>query len=66
MPCRRTAELIGFQRWVIGAYDKSFTWQEWTAAKYRPERLNAPPKELLDTRAIALARAEEGVNVGGD
>ncbi len=34
-----TPELRGFQRWVIGAYDKRFSWTEWEAANYRPENL---------------------------
>lgn len=41
MPFVRTPELVGFQRWVIGAYDKRITWTEWKAAGYRPERLGA-------------------------
>jgi hypothetical protein len=39
MPYVRTQELVGFQRWVIGAYDKRFTWKEWYGANYRPEKL---------------------------
>jgi len=39
MPYVRTRELIGFQRWVIGAYDKRFTWEKWERAQYRPEKL---------------------------
>jgi len=39
MPFVRTPELVGFQRWVIGAYDKRVSWQEWAAAGYRPEKL---------------------------
>jgi hypothetical protein len=39
MPFVRTPELLGFQRWVIGAYDKSFTWERWQAAGYSPRRL---------------------------
>lgn len=39
MPFERTAELVGFQRWVIGAYDKGFTWDQWKRAGYRPENL---------------------------
>jgi hypothetical protein len=39
MPFMRTPELVGFQRWVIGAYDKRVPWMEWQAAHYRPERL---------------------------
>lgn len=39
MPFVRTPELVGFQRWVVGAYDKRVSWQEWERARYRPERL---------------------------
>jgi hypothetical protein len=40
MPFERTRELVGFQRWVIGAYDKGgVSWADWSAAGYRPERL---------------------------
>jgi hypothetical protein len=39
MPYSRTPELVGFQRWVIGAYDKRIAWQEWEAARYEPRRL---------------------------
>ncbi len=39
MPYVRTPELVGFQRWVVGAYDKRFTWDQWSKANYRPENL---------------------------
>lgn len=39
MPYVRTPELRGFQRWVIGAYDKRVSWADWERAGYRPERL---------------------------
>jgi hypothetical protein len=39
MPFVRTPELVGFQRWVIGAYDKGIPWEEWKEAKYRPQGL---------------------------
>jgi hypothetical protein len=39
MPFVRTPELVGFQRWIVGAYDKRIAWAEWKAANYRPERL---------------------------
>ena len=45
MPFTRTKELVGFQRWVIGAYDKRVEWAKWEAAEYRPERLTAASKE---------------------
>jgi hypothetical protein len=31
--------LVGFQRWIVGAYDKRVSWREWMAAGYRPENL---------------------------
>jgi hypothetical protein len=39
MPYRRTRELVGFQRWVIGAYDKRVSWSEWERANYQPRQL---------------------------
>jgi hypothetical protein len=28
------------ESWVVGAYDKRFTWEHWQAANYRPEKLH--------------------------
>lgn len=42
MPYVRTTELLGFQRWVIGAYDKRVPWAAWKAAKYQPRNLRMP------------------------
>ena len=39
MPYARTRELVGFQRWVIGAYDKRIEWKDWEAALYQPANL---------------------------
>jgi hypothetical protein len=39
MPFVRTPELVGFQRWVIGAYDKGIPWAAWKAARYQPSGL---------------------------
>ncbi len=40
MPFERTRELVAFQRWVIGAYDKTIPWEQWwNDAGGRPERL---------------------------
>jgi hypothetical protein len=39
MPFQRTPELVGFQRWVIGAYDKRVAWSDWKAAGYEPRNL---------------------------
>jgi hypothetical protein len=49
MPYVRTQELIGFQRWIVGAYDKRITWADWKAAEYRPEKLglNQVNQEVL-------------------
>ena len=48
MPYERTPELTGFQRWVIGAYDKGIPWSEWERARYQPRNLGAPVGELLE------------------
>lgn len=39
MPFTRTPELVGFQRWVVGAYDKTIGWPEWSHAKFQPAGL---------------------------
>jgi hypothetical protein len=39
MPFVRSPELVGFQRWIVGAYDKRFSWEQWKAAGFRPENL---------------------------
>jgi len=39
MPFVRTQELVSFQRWVIGAYDKSVPWADWCAARGSPRNL---------------------------
>lgn len=39
MPFVRTPELVGFQRWVIQAYDKRISWEAWSAAHFSPRRL---------------------------
>lgn len=42
MAFTRTPELLGLQRWAIGAYAKRIPWAEWAAANYRPEKLRRP------------------------
>jgi len=47
MPYTRTPELVGFQRWVIGAYDKPendnyVPWDVFMGANYRPENVRPP------------------------
>jgi hypothetical protein len=39
MPFARTPELLGFARWVIGAYDKTISWEEWSRARWQPAGL---------------------------
>lgn len=39
MPFERTQEAVGFQRWVIGAYDKRIPWADWVKGGYRAEHL---------------------------
>jgi hypothetical protein len=43
MPFVRSSELLGFQRWVIGAYDKRISWNDWAGAKWEPRNLRPIP-----------------------
>lgn len=47
MPYVRTREAVGFQRWVVGAYDKRITWIDWIKAKYQPTNLSPPSVTLI-------------------
>jgi hypothetical protein len=40
MPYSRSRELVAFQRWVLGGYDKSIPWAMWMDARGEPRRLN--------------------------
>lgn len=52
MPYVRTPETVGFQRWVIGAYDKRIKWTDWVRAKYQPANLGYKVNnELFDEAA---------------
>jgi hypothetical protein len=58
MPSTRTQELVGFQRWVIGAYDKpskkhpdGISWSQWKDAGYRPEGMG----EFDDNQLVMLS-----------
>jgi len=53
MPYARTPELVGYQRWVIGAYDKIVPWVAWRAAGYRPEKLGLRQDGLFASEASA-------------
>jgi hypothetical protein len=46
MPYVRTPELVGFQRWVVGAYDKRISWQQWQAARYQPSNLGSESAQM--------------------
>lgn len=41
MPYERTRELVGFQRWIVGHYDKRVPWEDFKRADYKPERLRS-------------------------
>jgi hypothetical protein len=45
MPYVRVRELTDFQRWVVKAYDKNWSWQDFMRAKGRPEKLGAKEPE---------------------
>jgi hypothetical protein len=46
MPFHRTRELVGFQRWVVGAYDKRVPWEYWRRVEYEPRRLRLWQEEI--------------------
>lgn len=41
MPYVRSPELIAFQRWVVGAYDKQIPWSQWVRARGQPRNLRS-------------------------
>jgi len=49
MPFVRTPELVAYQRWVLGGYDKTVPWKTWMAARGEPRRL-----QLRETRQLRL------------
>jgi hypothetical protein len=53
MPYVRTPETRGFQRWVVGTYDKRVSWADWERAGYEPRKLGWPDQPDL------FATAEE-------
>lgn len=46
MPFIRSRELVGFQRFVVGAYDKRVSWQAWRAANYQPANLGFDTEQM--------------------
>ena len=60
MPYTRTSELVGFQRWVIGAYDKKVPWDDWCRARYQPSNLKLYDQiSVLPLSAAAQPGASE-------
>lgn len=47
MPYERTPELLGYARWVLGGYDKSIPWVEWSSAKMQPANLERRSRRQL-------------------
>lgn len=47
MPFVRTPELVGFQRWACGGYDKKVSWERWVEAKYQPRNLTKRGERTL-------------------
>jgi hypothetical protein len=45
MPYVRTPELVGFQRWCVTAADKYVRWEDFQAARYRPETVSVQPDQ---------------------
>lgn len=43
MPYVRNPATVGFQRWIIGAYDKRIPWKIWKAANYDPRQIDNRP-----------------------
>jgi hypothetical protein len=39
MPYQRSRELVGFQRWVVRRADLRMSWEEYSRAQFRPERV---------------------------
>lgn len=48
MPFARTPELVAYQRWVIGHYDKKIPWEAWIAARGEPRRLRMLPTDQME------------------
>ena len=45
MPYVRNKELVGFQRWVVGAYDKRIPWDDFVDARFEPRKLHSVERE---------------------
>lgn len=63
MPYVRTSELVGFQRWVVGHYDKTVPWSQWIGAGHEPRRLGQRDdgRQLhIEAAGFRLAHPPEG------
>lgn len=47
MPFVRTKETCGFQRWIVGAYDKRVSWEKWVKAGYEPRNITSDDDGLF-------------------
>lgn len=65
MPFVRTRELVGFQRWIVGAYDKrpEITWARWEANNYRPEGIVGGKGSGPDVSPVSQAGGGAGAHV---
>lgn len=57
MPFVRTKELVGFQRWIVGAYDKRIAWADWERAGYEPRNLGHPISPATSSALAACTSA---------
>ena len=55
MPFVRSKELVGFQRWVIGAYDKRVPWDQWKQANYLPTNMITVTDPITGTKTYRAA-----------
>lgn len=66
MPFVRTPELVGLQRWAIGAYAKFVPWETWVAAKYQPKNIRVTAKEQMMLEVIDYESRTEDDTTAGD
>ncbi len=51
MPFVRTPETRGFQRWIVGAYDKRVTWEQWVKARYEPRNITPSDDGMFEEQS---------------
>jgi len=57
MPYVRTKATVGFQRWIVGAYDKRIPWADFVRADYAPRRLGSSAQTHFDLEEVDGLRA---------